>query len=119
MVQTPTAQRVEGTTIFVTVHDPWFRCRITVEPAPEADDAQAGRRRTPKPAQMMCGLKDQDGNPLEIRSADRLEIISNQLGRAIFELTSDGEPIRKKRKMLGWMANITRVEEHPFEEAEP
>lgn len=118
-MQTPTGERVEGTTIFETLREPWFRCRITVSPSPEGNDAQAGRMRTPKPAQMMCALHDQDGNLLDIRSADRLEVISNQLGRAVFELTTDGEPIRKKRKMLGWMASITRVEEHPFEEAEP
>jgi hypothetical protein len=34
-------------------------------------------------------------------------------------MTSDGEPIRKKRRLLGWTATAIRVEEHEFEEAEP
>lgn len=119
VVQQPTSQRVEGTTQFETYHYPWFRCRLTLSPSPDAADAQGGRTRTAHPAQIMCGMKDKDGNLLVISAADRLEVNSKELGRAIYEVTSDGEPIRKKRKMLGWTATITRVEEHPFTPAEP
>lgn len=119
VVNTPTPNRVEGTTRFETLHEPWFKCRFTYNAAPDADDAQGGRRRTPRTGTIMCGRKDKDGNALELNSSDRLEVNSKQLGRAVFELTSDGEPIRKKRRLLGWTANVTRVEEHEFQEAEP
>jgi hypothetical protein len=119
VVPTPLPERVEGTTIFETLHYPWFRCRLTLNAAPDSDDAQGGRRRTPHTASIMCGLRDLDGNTLNIRSADRVEIDSKQLGRAVYEMTSDGEPIRKKRRLLGWTATAIRVEEHEFEEAEP
>jgi hypothetical protein len=111
--------RVEGTTQFETLHDPWFKCRFVYNVAPESDDTQGGRRRVPRTGTIMCGLRDQDGNTLAINGSDRLEVNSRELGRAIFEITSDGEPIRKKKKMLGWMATVTRVEEHQFERAEP
>ena len=119
VVDTPTGVRVEGTTQFQTYHHPWFKCRLTLNAAPETDDTQAARRRVARTAQMMCALKDQDGNLLVISAADRLEVDSKELGRAVYEITGDGEPIRKKRKMLGWTSTLTRVEEHPFTAAEP
>lgn len=119
VVNTPTGQRVEGTTQFETYHYPWFKCRMMPSPAPEGGDPQGGRVRVPHPAQIMCGMRDQDGSTLTISAADQLEINSRELGRAIWQVTSDGEPIRKKRKMLGWMATLTRVEEHGFERPEP
>ena len=119
LVDTPTPQKVEGTTQFQTLTYPWFKVRLTLSPAPESDDPQAARRRVPHPATLLVGLKDVDGNLVEIHADDRLEVDSKQLGRAIYQITGDGEPIRKKRKMLGWSATLTRVEEHPFARAEP
>lgn len=119
VVDTPTGVRVEGTTQFETYYQPWFKCRLTLNASPESDDTQQGRKRVARPAQMMCGMKDKDGNLLVINASDRLEVDSKELGRAVYEITSDGEPIRKKRKMLGWMATLTRVEEHPFTPVEP
>lgn len=117
LVDTPTPQRVEGTTQFTTLHLPWFKCRLTLAPAPESDDPQAARRRVPRPATLLVGLKDVDGNLTEINADDRLEIDSKQLGRAVYQLTGDGEPIRKKRKLIGWAATAVRVEEHSFQRA--
>lgn len=119
VVRAPTPIRVEGTTQFETLHYPWFKCRFTYNPAPDANDTQGGLRRVPRNGQIMCGLRDADGNDLQINASDRLEIDSRQLGRAVFEITSDGEPIRKKRRMLGWVTTVVRVEEHPFTRAEP
>jgi hypothetical protein len=119
LVGTPTPVRVEGTTQFQTLHLPWFRCRLTLSPAPESDDPQGARRRVPRPASLLIGLKDTDGNLNEVHADDKLEIDSKQLGRAVYMLTSDGEPIRKKKKLIGWAATATRVEEHQFMVAEP
>jgi hypothetical protein len=118
VTETPTGEKVEGTTIFRTLNGPWFKVRLQLSPAPESDDPQAGRRRVPHPGTILCGVKDFDGGVVTISAADRLWVNSKQLGDALYEITSDGEPIRKKRKLIGWMANITRVEEHPFERAE-
>lgn len=119
LVDTPTPQRVEGTTQFQTLTYPWFRVRLTLSPAPESDDAQGARRRVPRPGSLLVGLKDADGNLNAVNADDRLEVDSKQLGRAIYQVTGDGEPIRKKRKLIGWMATVTRVEEHPFTRTEP
>jgi hypothetical protein len=118
-VDTPLPQKVEGTTQFTNLRYPWFKCRITYGPAPESDDPQAARRRVPRPATLLCGLKDLDGGLLTLSATDRLEMNSKQLGQAIFDLISDPEPIRKKKKLIGWQANLTRVEEHGFTPVEP
>lgn len=118
LVDTPTPVKVEGTTQFQTLHYPWFKCRLTLAPAPEAPDPQAARVRVARPATLLIGLKDADGNLNQINADDKLEIDSKQLGRAVYQLTGDGEPIRKKRKLIGWAATATRVEEHEFVRAE-
>jgi hypothetical protein len=115
---TPTGEKVEGTTTFQTLHGPWFKVRLTLAPAPESDDPQAARRRVPHPGTILCGVKDADGGVVTVSAADRLWVDSKELGGALYEITSDGEPIRKKRKLIGWMANITRLEEHSFTPAE-
>ena len=119
LVDTPTPQRVEGTTTFQTLTYPWFKVRLTLSPAPESDDAQGARRRVPRPASLLVGMKDVDGNPTVINADDRLEVDSKQLGTQIYQVTGDGEPIRKKRKQIGWAATLTRVEEHQFTRSEP
>jgi hypothetical protein len=115
IVDTPTPVRVEGTTQFQPLHYPWFKCRLQLAAAPET----AGGVRTPHPSTLLIGLRDADGNLNEVNSDERLEVDSKQLGRAIYQLTGDGEPIRKKKKLIGWMATCTRVEEHPFVRPEP
>jgi hypothetical protein len=115
----PTGQRVEGTTIFETYHYPWFRCRLTLNPSQETSDQHGGRMRVRQAATMMCGVKDKDGGVLTIASDDRLEVDSKELGRGLYEITSDGEPIRKKKKVIGWQATLTRVDEHAFDRPEP
>lgn len=118
LVDTPTPAKIEGTTQFQTLHLPWFKVRLTLSPAPESDDAQAARRRVPRPATLLVGMKDTDGNLNEINADDKLEVDSKQLGRAIYQVTGAGEPIRKKRKQIGWMATLTRVEEYEFTRVE-
>ena len=119
IVDTPTTVKIEGTTQFTTLRYPWFKVRLTLSPAPESDDTQGGRRRVPHPATLLVGIKDTDGNATVINADDKLEVDSKQLGRHVYQVTGDGEPIRKKRKQIGWMATLTRVEEHPFTEPEP
>ena len=119
VVDTPLPTKVEGTTQFTPVADQWFKCRLSYQAAPESDDQQGGRRRTPRPGDILMGLKDFDGELVTVESSDRLEVDSNELGRAIFEVTADPEPIRKKKKLIGWTFTVTRVEEHPFVPATP
>jgi hypothetical protein len=118
VIDTPTDEKVEGTTVFQTLHGPWFKVRLTLQAAPESDDPQAGRRRVPHPGTILCGVKDLDGGVVVINATDRLWVNSRELGDALYEITSDGEPIRKKRKQIGWMATITRLEEHEFQAVE-
>lgn len=120
VVREPLPERVEGTTQFVTVHYPWFRCRFSLDAAPDTDATpQPGYRRVPQNAQLMCGMKDVDGGVLDLKATDRIEVDSKELGHAMYEATSAAQPIRKKRRMLGHTMTLMRVEENPFEQAEP
>ena len=119
VVDTPLPGKVEGSTRFTTLHEPWFRCRLTLLPAPQSDDAQGGHVRIPRNGTLLVGRRDRDGNVLAIEASDRLEVSSRDLGSGMFDVTGAPEPIRKKRKLIGWMASIVRVEEDEFIRALP
>src|SRR4051812_40665188 len=102
--------RVEGTTRLVTTQGPWFRARLFLADAPQ--DTSDGRPRTVASPQLLYGLRDLDGNGVLLNANQRVEVASAQLGNALWELTGDPEPIRKRRSLIGYQANLTRVEEH-------
>lgn len=119
IVDTPLPIKVEGTTVFDTVPGSWFKCRLTLPGSPEADDAQGGRRRVAKQGTILMGVKDVDHNVLALAPTDKLEVNSPQLGRAIWNVTEDPMPLRKKRKVIGYQASVTLVEENEFVAARP
>lgn len=114
LVDTPYGAKVEGSTQFTTVAEAWFKCRLTIQGSPETDDPQGARRRVPTHATVLAGPRDLEHGTLTLLATDRLEVSSKQLGRAIWNITEDPAPLRKKRKLIGWTATIVRVEEHEF-----
>jgi hypothetical protein len=114
LVDTPLGTKVEGSTQFATVEDAWFKCRLTLGAAPEADDSTGARRRVSRTGSVLCGVKDLTNEPLTILATDRLEINSKELGRYIFDVTDDPAPLRKKRKLIGWSITVVRVVENEF-----
>lgn len=120
---TPTSNKVEGTTQFEQLDYPWFKCRLTYGlswsriPAREAADPLGGHERISHAATLLCGVKDKEGNSLVINPTERIEVQSKQLEGGIFEITGEPDPIRKKRKLIGYSVTISKVEEHPFVKA--
>lgn len=115
-----TPRRVEGTTTFATVTGAWFKARLTVPAAPEADDAQGSHRRTVARPTLLLGVRDREGNRLEpgfLSADDKVEVDSRQFGRGVWEVTGDPEPLRKKRRVIGFQATLAKVDEDPYEAA--
>lgn len=115
IVKEPATSRVEGTTIFEDVPGPWFRCRLFLTGDPESDDDQRSRRRTPRRPTLLVGRRDTEGNVIELRADERLEVNSPQLGRAVWHIDGEPEPLRRRRSVIGWQVAVSRVVEHEFE----
>lgn len=110
----PAPVKVEGSTSFVEIHSPWFKARLTLPANPETVDP-GGHMRTPLRPSLLFGVKDTTGDAVEIAAADRIEVDSPQLGKAIWEVSGEPEPLRKKRRVLGYQVALTRVEDYAFE----
>ncbi len=95
------------------VEGPWFRVRLTLPPQPETQEPGGGRRRVEKRPSVLIDRTDENGDPVVLSVEDKLEVDSRQLGRAIYQLDADPEPLRKRRTVIGWEAPLRRVEDHP------
>lgn len=100
-----------GAPVFSTVVGDWFRCRLQLPAAPETADP-SGRRRTVVVPTLMYGLLDSAGQPVALSPETRLEVQSPYQfdGSLMYDVVSLPEPMRKKRRVLGWMVTLRRVE---------
>jgi hypothetical protein len=114
------AVRVEGSTPMHEHVGPWMKARLQLPQAPESvDPPPRGRRRTVRVPTLMTGIRDLDGGSVAITSEHRIGVLSkHQFGdgvEVVFEVTGDPEPIRKKRKVIGWTVVMKQVADHPRE----
>jgi hypothetical protein len=103
--------KVQGRSRVTDVHGAWFRVRLMPGPVPEGEDEQRGRRRTSPSPSLMAAVKDEAGELVEIRSSDEIEVDSPELGLARWRVTGDPEPMRKKRRVIGWTVTLERLVE--------
>jgi hypothetical protein len=108
--QQTTGKKIEGTTIYEDVEQPWFRVRLTEAEAPEGS-YDPRQKRVTRSAALLVARKDVAHNLVEIRASDRLEIRSRELGEGIWEVTAAPGPIRKKRRVIGWEAAVNQVDD--------
>lgn len=111
-----TGVKVEGTTQMAPTHGEWFKCRLFLDMQQYAERAEQGeRRKRVKTPQVLYGTTDLAGKALDVqmRADVMLEIDSPQFGRAVWRMTGDPQPIRKKRAVLGGMVQVERVVETP------
>lgn len=116
LVKEPTAARVEGSTQFVPVTSQWFKCRLFEDASPDIADAQGGHFESTNTPQVLTPAKDLDGVPLDIKASDRLEISSKQFGRFVWRMSGEPQPLRKKRKVIGWVLTVERVIEREYDD---
>lgn len=116
LIKEPTAARVEGRTSFVPVPGSWFKCRLFYEGAQDQADAQQAHWKTVPAPQVMAVTHAHDGSRLVFHSDYRLQVRSHQLGDAIWRLAGEPEPLRKRRRVIGWLLTVERVIERSFDD---
>lgn len=117
-VHRPAAQtlKVEGRTQFAESEPgEWFRCRLFLPTAAESYDPATVRRRVVIVPTMLYGLRDANGVEIGLTHTDRVEIDSNELGAEMWQAASEPEPIRKKRRLIGYQVTLRRVQTNEFE----
>lgn len=107
-----TGVRVEGRTVYGDAKGEWFRCRLTLPNAEEGTAAVTGARNVVVSPQLLYGTRDQAGDPVVLNNAMRLEVDSADLGPSVWEVVSEPEPLRKKRRVIGHQATVRHLETH-------
>jgi hypothetical protein len=107
--------RVEGRTQYGEAKGPWFRCRLELPAAGEQADTPTGVRPVLTEPTLLYGTRDEEGDALHLTNQERLEVESRELGSELWEIIGGPQPIRKRRTLLGWQAQLRRL---AVEEAE-
>lgn len=123
-LQAASPVKIEGTTQFATVRGNWFKARL-FQPAGPQDSTPGdaplmrgigkGRIRSLDDSQLLLGIRDLQGELIEIHFDMKVEVRSVQLGNGIYRVMNEPERIRKKRKVIGYLAAIEKSHEREFE----
>lgn len=114
--RTAAGRRVEGRTLYGTQTGPWFACRLTLPVSPEQADAAAGIKVVVRAPELMYDVVDADGGDVRLTNQTRVEVDSVELGRTLWEVVADPEPLRKKTSVIGFQVSLRRLEAHPADE---
>jgi hypothetical protein len=105
------AVKVGGRTTFVDSEPgEWFACRLFLPQSPESYDPARVSKRVVIAPTLMYGTDDEEGNQIEVRLSDRIEVESDDLGVALWQVTGAPQSLRKKEGILGWQATLKRLE---------
>lgn len=104
-----TGKKVNGYTVTGVVEGELFKARLQLSSNSETtrDDKTSADVRPI----LNTDKKDKLGNLLAFRISDRIRVISRELGTDVWEVDGEPEPIRKKRRIIGWILQVHRVEE--------
>lgn len=101
--------RVEGETQLEWTYGQWFDCRVNSPAAAETPDSSGGRIRTAQHPSLIYALEDDDGNRVELHADDKVEVDSEVLGTATFQVTGEPNLYRKKVDLICGEAALMRV----------
>jgi hypothetical protein len=101
-------RRVEGRTVYGEARLPWFKARLELVQAPENTEESGVRPVVSQPT-LLTGVRDLEGNQLELGNDVRLEVDSRQLGHTVWQIVGEPAPLRKKRTLIGWQASLRKV----------
>lgn len=102
-------QKVEGTTVYQSVESPSIRCRLTLNQAGER--TEDGRALTEPTPTLITLVKDTAGGEVDWRPSDRVRVESVALGNDLYMVDGEPEPMRRKRRIIGWSLRLRRVDE--------
>lgn len=103
------AVRVEGRTLSSLTESAEIRARLGTTRA--AETLEDGRKLVIKRPTLLLDIKDKAKLRVVPRQSDRVRVVSKELGEAIWEIDGAPQPIRKKRRVIGWEMTIAKVEE--------
>lgn len=105
---------VDGETLYADVSGPWFKVRIQLGSEGESIDGATEERSVHRTPSMMVALRNEDGENVILTVEDRLEVVSANLPQVntVWDVISDPQPMRKKRRVLGWNVTLHRVFTH-------
>lgn len=102
-------RKVEGTTVYQPSESPAIRARLTLNQAGER--AEDGRVLTEPSPTLICYRRDTQGNDVDWKASDRVIVDSKELGTHTYQVDGQPEPMRKKRRIIGWSLRLRRVDE--------
>ena len=108
--KSPTGEKVEGTTVFAPSESEAIPARLTLSTAGER--AEDGRVLTEPQPTLIVYKRDILGQELDWRATDIIKVESRELGTHEFEVQGEPQPMRKKRRIIGWSITLRRTDEH-------
>lgn len=102
-------RKVEGTTVYQPSESSPIRARLTLNQAGER--TEDGRVLTEPQPTLICYKCDAEGNNIDWKSSDRVLVESIELGTATYQIDGEPQPMRKKRKIIGWSLRLKRTDE--------
>lgn len=108
--QSPTGDKVEGTTVFTPSESEAIPARLTLNTAGER--TEDGRVLTEPQPTLLVYKRDLLGEELDWKATDRIKVESRELGDHEFEIQGEPQPMRKKRRIIGWSITLRRTDEH-------
>lgn len=103
---------VDGETIYSDTEGEWFKCRLQIGRDAKADEPATQAAESVHTPELLYAFRDLAGEPVVLNVQQRLEVASRQLGDATYEVQADPEPLRKKRRVIGYQTTLRRVEQH-------
>lgn len=107
--KSPTGEKVEGTTVFAPGESEAIPARLTLSTA--AERTEDGRVLTEPQPTLLVYRRDLLGQELDWKASDRIRVESEQLGDHDFEIQGEPQPMRKKRRIIGWSITLRRTDE--------
>jgi hypothetical protein len=105
----PVPVKVEGETQMTWVYGEWFAARINSPEAAESPDSAGGRVRVDQHPTLIFDIEDEAGNAVRIDADDRVQVDSEALGVATFEVTGQPTLFRKKEDVIAGSVVVKRV----------
>lgn len=109
--------KVGGRTTFVdTEPGTWFSCRLQM-PTATAEQLPAGfiSKRVVLVPTLIFDIEDDEGTEVVVKANDMLEIESDDLGVATWQVAGAPMPFRKREGIIGWQVTLKRVETDDYE----
>jgi hypothetical protein len=112
----PTGVRLEGRTSFTQVPQQWFKCRLFLTQSMDQVDPAGLHTSNVSSPQVLTVARDLDRQPLVFQGDFYIEITSAQFGRAVWQMQGEPEPLRKKRRVIGWLLFTQQVIERQYDD---